>query len=299
MLCANPQPGPMGDLVACGLCLNCRINRRRVWTARLLLEARDAEDRGWGITWTTLTYADENIPRISRGFGPSVQTLCPSDCTLLFKRMRKALHGDAPHVRLRFGLVGEYGDETWRPHYHALLFGPDPVWVERYLANDWEQRFGHTRTRQVDQTEDHAPRKGKDPRISRCAYLAGYVVKKLTQGDDERLLPGQHPEYTRFSRRPGIGHGLTLLNLCTSKGGAHLISETGDVPYTVRIGGRKWPLGWTTRAWLREQMGIPMRGCDRLLPSVAPREKPTSHDYETAALQGAKLERRREARNGA
>lgn len=286
MLCAKPISLDTGQQVGCGQCLNCRINKRRQWTGRVLLEGEATYAAGGCVSWVTLTYADENLPTISRGLSEPLATVVPSDTQLLVKRMRK-------QFPLRYFLVGEYGDETFRPHYHALIFGPDTLAVERFLQSDWEQRHGHVRVRPWDHPDrEYNGRTSKDVRTSRAAYCAHYVTKKMNQADDPRLK-FRHPEFTRMSRRPGIGHVSRLTALHMTRAGTIGISETGDVNRTVRIAGDIWPLAPTTRSWLRQQLGIPETEAERqalLTPSTPNRKKPTTDDYLQAAAYCAKME---------
>jgi len=148
------------------------MNRRRVWTHRLLPEQRSHEFS----SFATLTYADEHLPR--------GQTVVPKHTQDWLKRLRDLLGPTRP---IRYYLVGEYGDESQRPHYHAALFGLSHLEHET-LARSWP--MGHTLLGTL--TKESAQ------------YVAGYVTKKMTAPDDPRLN-GRHPEFARMSLRPGIG----------------------------------------------------------------------------------------------
>ena len=60
--------------------------------------------------YITLTYNDDHLP--ANG------SLQPRDLQLFWKRLRKAR---TPGIR--YYACGEYGDQTARPHYHAIIFG--------------------------------------------------------------------------------------------------------------------------------------------------------------------------------
>jgi len=64
--------------------------------------------------FVTLTYSDENLP--------AHNSLNYKHLQNFWKRLRKEVG------ELRYYAVGEYGDETNRPHYHACIFGHD--WTE-------------------------------------------------------------------------------------------------------------------------------------------------------------------------
>ena len=289
MLCAKPASVVTStgstQLVGCGDCENCRVNKKRAWVARILLEGRHAERSFREVSWTTMTYAEDSIPMATRGTdGEPLRTLRPLDYQLVFKRMRKLVGS------FRFFLVGEYGDRTWRPHYHALIFGPKSVDVERALQVTWEAQFGHTRTRPWCTGETATG----DFRLARARYLAGYVTKKMTQVD-HRSLGERHPEFPRMSRNPGIGCTRTLLELMTTNGASQYIADTGDIPATVRLYGKQWPLARTVRDWVRGELGIPTRKADRLVgldPEAHRPPVPTAADYARAQAQNEKLKRR-------
>lgn len=107
MDCKKPVRLSSGLLVPCGRCLACRIQKRREWTLRCLheLEANNHE-----AMFVTLTYNDDNIP-----VGQSLRKL---HLQQFFKKLRKLTE-----KKIRYFAVGEYGDETQRPHYHAIIFG--------------------------------------------------------------------------------------------------------------------------------------------------------------------------------
>ena len=91
--------------VPCGLCLECRIQHARQWADRCVLEAKNYKDN----YFVTLTYDDD--------FLPNHNSLEPRDLQLFLKRLRKTF----PHTKIRFLASGEYGDSSFRPHYHLIL----------------------------------------------------------------------------------------------------------------------------------------------------------------------------------
>lgn len=160
--------------VPCGKCMPCRINKREQWAFRIGLES----DCHPCSVFVTLTYSDDNIPVTDAG-NP---TLKPKDTQLWMKRLRKAL---APR-KIRFFLVGEYGDKTGRPHYHAVLFNCWPMDSEA-IQSSWSLGFT-TCTTLTPQ---------------RARYTARYTTKKLCA---EKLpFKDQTPIFMRCSNRPALG----------------------------------------------------------------------------------------------
>lgn len=173
--------------------------------------------------FATLTYED------------NPQFLQPRDFTLWLKRLRKRV---GP---FRYYGVGEYGEETWRPHYHAALFGV-PITAYEEVKETWGKGIVHL----------------GELNESSAAYITGYVTKKLNRADamDWAGKPGFEPEFARMSRRPGIGV-LAAANIgesLLSAAGARLIASTQDVPVALRQGGKFRPLGRTMRRHLRHEV---------------------------------------------
>lgn len=101
--------------VPCGKCGACKSNRRAEWSFRLGEEFENSKNG----RFLTLTYSDENI---TYGDLPSLNK---RDLQLFFKRLRKA-SAKICNWRIRYYAVGEYGTDTERPHYHALVFNLHP-----------------------------------------------------------------------------------------------------------------------------------------------------------------------------
>lgn len=245
MLCKNPYVLSNSSF-GCGQCLPCRLNRRRLWTHRLLLESFFHE----ASSFVTLTYSDESLPEGG--------TLAPGDVQLWLKRLRKALYPK----KIRYYLVGEYGDESWRPHYHVALYGHGGcLWFPL-----GEQKYDRRKC-QCDNCK--LIRSTWNKGLTDCAhlsvessqYMCGYVTKKMTKKDDVRLN-GKYPEFSRMSNRPGIGAFAMeqLSSFVTSEDGCNDLILTGDVPLALRHGLKKMPLGRYLRRKLREYTGFKETG---------------------------------------
>lgn len=232
MLCKKPfMKGTLA--FGCGQCMPCRITRRRIWTHRMMLEALKASDS----CFITLTYSDEYLP--SNG------SLVPDDAHYFIDRLRKRIvywsefNGIEP-VRIRYFLVGEYGDQNNRPHYHAAIFG-----IGREFSNAIAAAWGKGFTYTGDLTKDSA------------SYIAGYVTKKMTKKDDPRL-GGRFPEFARMSNRPGIGALAIddIKKLLTTTVASVYLKENNDVPLSLNHGSRSMPLGRYLRSKLRVALGL-------------------------------------------
>lgn len=236
MLCKNPYT--IGTAAyGCGQCMHCRIKARRVWSHRLMLEASQHEHSSF---WT-LTYSDQHLP--------DGGSLAPRQTQEFLKRLRKYVEP----ARLRFFCVGEYGDDTDRPHYHLAIFGYPKCVYSRSRYSRWTQNC----CPHCDLIRDKWGRGnvfGGALEIKSAEYIAGYVTKKMTSADDIRLN-GRHPEFARMSRKPGIGcYAMddvadALLKIDFEKNGDL------DVPVALAHGNRQLPLGKYLRSKLRERIG--------------------------------------------
>ncbi len=201
--------------VPCGQCLGCRLDRARMWTARITHEA-SLYEFGRGNSFITLTYEDE--------FLPTDWSLKKRDFQLFMKRLRKFFDRD-PGDGIRFYMCGEYGDickhsksvsecdfcNVGRPHYHAILFNVDfddkvfvssrdeySVYESDTLNELWEMGFCHIGSVTAES----------------AGYVARYCLKKITGVNADDYYSGfdtytgeclsVQPEYSTMSRKPGI-----------------------------------------------------------------------------------------------
>lgn len=184
-----------GDIkLPCGQCIGCRIDRARDWSLRITHEAKLHGSN----QFATLTYDEANLP--------TPPSLSYPDFQLFAKRLRKAC---GP---FRFFMCGEYGTQSDRPHYHAILFGIDFPDKKRWGGSDQMPTF----------TSDQLTRIwGKGMTVigavtpQSANYVARYNLKKITgklaethyrwtdpeTGEQHQLTP----EFCNMSRRPGIG----------------------------------------------------------------------------------------------
>jgi len=188
--------------VPCGGCVGCRIDRSRQWTVRLMHESKLHEIK----SFLTLTYDDLHLP--ANG------SLCKKHMQDFLKRFRKR-HYSSTSGKIRYFLCGEYGDQTWRPHYHAIIFGADfsdkrphskgSLGDQLYISETLDSLWGHGHCYIGSVTPES------------CGYVARYIMKKvngkLAEDHYRRIDPltGEFqdllPEYISMSLKPGIGLG--------------------------------------------------------------------------------------------
>lgn len=118
-------------------------------------------------SFLTLTYSDNNIPPHG--------SLRYDDLTRFVQRLKIDLKRKTGTV-IKYYAVGEYGDRSLRPHYHACLFGhafldqrivvattPHLLWTNPYLERIWG--LGQVRVGALD--------------FATARYTASYITKKL------------------------------------------------------------------------------------------------------------------------
>lgn len=204
-----------GKPVPCGKCIGCKLDYSKQWADRCIHEA-EGYDYNY---FLTLTYDDDHLPVNKKGF----PTLVKDEISTFMKRFREKMRKTYGHTGMRFFACGEYGSESFRPHYHIILFNcplPDlsvrhPIKVDgvvkmikQYdddgnellfsplIASCWTDSDGQLKgTAQLGQVSYES-----------CAYVARYVVKKQEE-DDKRCFEkiGVPRPFLRMSRNPGIG----------------------------------------------------------------------------------------------
>lgn len=195
--------------VACGRCLGCRTDQSHEWAVRCYLEATMHERN----SFLTLTYADEHLPQDGH--------VHKRDLQLFFKRMRHLCD-------FRYFACGEYGEKTRRPHYHMLCFGQDfmdarnthmgDYYVNHAVSEQW--KLGHVTIAPLE--------------MAACAYVAGYVNKKMGTVDEGFRI---------MSRKPGIAGSWLRANL-----------ENVDRITTVVIEGAPHPVPKRFQLWALDEL---------------------------------------------
>jgi len=153
--------------VACGQCIGCRLSYSQMWGIRGMHEA---SLYGENNSFITLTYSNNKIPW---DHGISLSAMQLFNMRLRFK------YGEG----IRIMYCGEYGDKSFRPHYHAILFnhsfadrrvvghrGPHLYYESESLSDLWSD------------PKDGVPY-GKaiigNVSMESVAYVARYVTKKI------------------------------------------------------------------------------------------------------------------------
>lgn len=177
----------------CGQCIECRLERSRQWAMRCMHEAKMHKDN----CFLTLTYKPECLPE--RG------QLVYSDFQKFMKRFRKRFG------KCKYYMCGEYGDENWRPHFHACVFGVDlPDKRPFKTTQSGEVLY---RSDILDKLWPYGIASVGSVTFQSAAYVARYCVQKRTGKEadsyyarvDENGRYQLEPEFNHMSLKPAIG----------------------------------------------------------------------------------------------
>jgi hypothetical protein len=283
VFCKNPYI-KAGVPYPCGKCIPCLVSRRRLWTHRLMMEALCHEKN----SFVTLTYSDDELDKRLVNNGKDGFSVSITETQGFLKRLRDRISPE----RIRFYAVGEYGDKSYRPHYHVAIFGKG---CSCKNGSCTQRKKDIIRTKLKDNSNDKADFnwyshvlcedcyniekawQGRgfvdigelNPQSS--GYLCGYVLKKLFKEKEKLEALGLWPEFAHGSKGIGKDYVDTLVEMVLAGGDAAL-TDVGDVPYSllwsdtgnvslrnnnyddVETGLRSLPLGRYIRQKLREAL---------------------------------------------
>lgn len=187
--------------VACGQCVGCKLEKARIWSCRIMNEARLHPVNAF----VTLTYDDDIKLEKEPDWDYGLQI---TDLQKFFKRLRKWKEPE----KIRFYACGEYGDQTFRPHYHAIIFNYWPDDCKLYKQTSYGNLYS---SKKLEKIWGYGFCSVGEVTFETASYTARYVTKKITAGNDyssyEKDLEarfkyrGRDPEFGVMSRRPGIG----------------------------------------------------------------------------------------------
>lgn len=189
MACFHPwrkEVNGRPEVLPCGQCRGCRAQYARDWAMRCMHEASMHEYN----CFLTLTYDDKHLPR-----GGSLDR---EAFPLFMKRLRKQIEPE----RVRYFHVGEYGERTNRPHYHALLFGFDPP--DKVLLSV-RSGFPVFTSDRMWEAWPYGLHEVGSVTAQSASYVARYVRKKMTGSWSKAKYGDKEPEYGTMSRNPGLG----------------------------------------------------------------------------------------------
>lgn len=180
----------------CGQCLGCRADRALDWKTRLTHESKLHADS----SFLTFTYADEHRH--------ADRSLHLEDLQKCIKRIRRRREGE----KLRYFAVGEYGEHSFREHWHMLAFGLR-IDDRRAVAG----KPGEFTSAFLDDVWGLGAVYGGSVTPESIGYCSGYMIEKRTgplaeahyawTDPDTGEVHHRRPEFAVMSTNPAIGRG--------------------------------------------------------------------------------------------
>lgn len=190
--------------IPCGKCIGCRMDYSRSWADRMTYHVKGKEENSW---FLTLTYDDVHLEELEHSTNYDLYSLNYDHLADFIKRLRNKFRDS----EIDFFASGEYGDQQFRPHFHAIVYNVplddleywklnsngDPLYTSEIIHSLWQRGICAV---------------GKYNWLC-AAYAASYVEKKRDGRKlDEYTAVGLIPEKCRMSRRPGIAHDYYVEN---------------------------------------------------------------------------------------
>lgn len=176
------------QVAPCGKCPACQKRRIHQWTFRLQQE----DKKSISSHFITLTYDTKTIPITPRGN----YSLDKRDYQKFVKRLRKASPCNGRPIK--YYMVGEYGEDRDRPHYHAIIFNA----TAENIIRSWDNgivHFGTVETKSIQYTVGYfskgsqIPCNDYDDRIPKFALMSkglglNYLTKAMQAWHKKDLL---------------------------------------------------------------------------------------------------------------
>ncbi|AXH76786.1 MAG: replication initiator protein [Microviridae sp.] len=175
----------------CGHCIACRKAQATEWGIRNCFESLLHEKT----VFLDLTYDDEHLPASN----------CPYFSGSLVKEHIPTFMKDLRYYcgsGIRYFCGAEYGEKTYRPHYHLLVFGIDyhnEVFYDLFYSKSKDLYVGYCKAWPYGNVTigNVTPQS--------CFYVSKYSLKQTKEDYDFLRSYKQQPPFRLMSRNPGIG----------------------------------------------------------------------------------------------
>jgi len=232
------SPDTTSMLLPCGDCIGCLLDRSLKWAVRCEHEALYHEES----YFLTLTFSDDYLP--------SDLSLRSWHLQDFWKRLRHQLDleaeffdgplaGEVP--RIKYYAAGEYGDENFRPHYHATVFGLPLRRLGDLVYHAKSQDFTLYRSPWLERLWPWGFSTVAEMTFETAAYVARYCTKKLFKERDMYAEVGVLPERAWISK--GLGRSWY----------DDFAAETWRDDYIVNSRGHQMAVPRTYMRWLEAQ----------------------------------------------
>ena len=216
--------------IACNNCWGCQLQKSAEWATRIILECEETKNSTpiWDEKkkkilhpsnyFITFTYDDEHLHKpeelVDETTGKVYKNdgtwqggiLVENDMKEMFNSMRKYFERKG-HVGIKYYYCGEYGENTHRSHFHAIIMNL-PLDITEFYDTHIDKNFkAHWKSHEVEKWWNKGMIDIAEVEWSCAAYVARYTMKKLGKTKDTEYYysQGKTPEFVRMSNRPGIG----------------------------------------------------------------------------------------------
>lgn len=159
-------------IIKCGKCKECKREKAFEMVERIKQELKKNNDA----YFLTLTYDEEHKKQLNK-----------RDIQLFIKKYRKK-------QKLRYFYVGELGETTKRPHYHAIIFAPLPKDIEESKAQT-KKGYKQYESKEISKIWGNGIIKISKMETRLIYYITKYMLKNA---DEKEFVCG-------WSTKPPIG----------------------------------------------------------------------------------------------
>ena len=214
------------DIIPCGKCLGCFLEKARDKAVQLSLEKMNPEYEDNECWFITLTYDDAYLPLHSTVDANTGEIFTGASVELKdIQNWIKKLRDNNPTKNIRYMCAREYGSHTLRPHYHIIIFGlpldrelfckignntnGDPLWTTPELDN-LKSRICWTVRRPLGDRTAPMYRAGNvtvgEVTFQSISYVARYTMKKANKEyDSEWWYKAQGLDIEGISQSQDLG----------------------------------------------------------------------------------------------
>lgn len=185
--------------IPCNQCVGCRLDYSRQWADRMMMELPYHNNA----YFITLTYDPEHVPV---NLTTNALTLRKKDAQDFLKRLRRRLDYAGYDSNISYYLAGEYGDTTFRPHYHLILYCNEIPDIE-YFCRSASGEYAYYTSELIRDAWGKGNVLIANVNWNTCAYVARYVMKKVKgkEAKSHYENAGLEPEFCTMSLKPALG----------------------------------------------------------------------------------------------
>lgn len=191
--------------IRCQKCLPCALHKAAQTGVRATDEIACYPDANLFIT---LTVSDEYLEEVF----PNGE-IQKRPFQLFMKRLQKRQKGiyEIKHPRtgkmvkpIRALYCGEYGEQTLRPHYHAIIFNWKPEDLTLMKSLRQSKQYENYQSDLLEQLWPYGQIHIGEASFEASGYIARYTAKKYLQQEDPRLK-GKTEAFIEYPRGYGLG----------------------------------------------------------------------------------------------